>query len=90
MTADEREWCQRVHRQAMDVYGIVGNIELDADAGSKQAKRANRAALAALALATEAMKRIRDADLSAEAQEVAASGYSLSALADASPPTVQE
>jgi len=79
MTPEERAWCESVHRQAMAILGACGNLEIDAEPGSKQAKRARRAQQMALALATEASARIRDAGMRADLETPAA--YDLAGLA---------
>ena len=79
MTPEERAWCERVHKQAMDVYGYCGAVEMNAEAGSKIARLAHKGALAAAALATEASARIRDAEMQSAAGDPAR--FDLAALA---------
>jgi hypothetical protein len=90
MNESEREWTQSVFQQAMEIVAVCGLLDMEAPEGSKQKSRAKRASVKALALADDAANRLNRANVAAEAQEVAAGGYNLTALATAPPPNVKE
>lgn len=79
MTPEERAWCERIHRLAMDVVGYCGAVEINVAPDTKPARLARKGSLAALALATEASARIRDAEMRAE--RAGPEAYDLAALA---------
>jgi hypothetical protein len=70
MSPEERAFCERIHKQAMEILGVCGNIEIDAGGKeTKQGRRARRAQEMAAALATEASARIRDAEMKADQEQ---------------------
>jgi hypothetical protein len=71
MTPEEKAFCERVHKLAMEIVGCVGAAELDMEKDTRPRRLCHKGALAALALATEASARIRDAEMNSAASDPA-------------------
>jgi hypothetical protein len=90
MTQQEKEWTQKVFKDAMEIVAICGLLDARAPEGSKEQMRGRRASEKALALADAAAARLAQADVVTEAQELVAGDYDLAALAAAPPSKVEE
>jgi hypothetical protein len=67
MTPEERAWCERIHKAALEIVGYAGAAERNSPEGSRAARLSRKAQLEAVAIATEACARIRDAEMGAAA-----------------------